>query len=77
MSTQDEVRADVRAWLAEHWDPDAAAARLAPPARRQRLGHADVADGLVRPRACPAGPTPSWPRSSPAPAPWAPPSGAG
>jgi alkylation response protein AidB-like acyl-CoA dehydrogenase len=24
MSTQDEVRADVRAWLAEHWDPDAA-----------------------------------------------------
>ena len=49
MSAQDEVRADVRAWLAEHWDPDAGAARLAPPARRQRLGHADVADRLVRP----------------------------
>ena len=52
-------------------------ARVAPPARRQRLGHADVADRVVRARACRAGPTPSWPRSSPPPAPSARPLGGG
>ena len=76
MSAQDDVRHDVRAWLAEHWDPDAALLDW----RRQL-----VDSGWATPtwptdwygRGLPAGPTPSSPRSSPAPAPWVRPWGAG
>ena len=53
------------------------AARLAAPARRQRLGDADVADRLVRPRAARLGRRRRHGGVRRAPVPWARPSGAG
>ena len=54
MSDIDEktVRAEVRAWLEANWDPEYRPARVAQQAGGYRLGHAGLAEGVVRPGLC-------------------------
>ena len=58
MSTQDEVRADVRAWLAEHWDPDLALLDWRRKLVDSRAGRRRRGRPTGTAAACPAGPTP-------------------